>query len=219
MERRELASVSAVPAYKARSLCETCKQANRPRDGYAPSIAPEAEEGKPLREGPEKGRFVERSRSKDVPLFALRPLLEQCERLRSARGGFPLSRLSLDEEEQVIFGWGIADGFDLLHTGGAERVKPHTVPRMIEVFAQLCLEQEEIFAREKTLKQGILRPLAVSEQDFVNPGVPLIVRDVIGGDIAANQRRSMMDKPSQYAPQEGKSLLIRTSFYCLVGSC
>ncbi len=57
------------------------------------------------------------------PFFArilLLALLEPCERLRSGRSSLSLSRLSLDDEEELILWRRIADRFYFLYTVGAE---------------------------------------------------------------------------------------------------
>jgi len=40
-----------------------------------------------------------------------------------------------------------------------------------------------LFSGQETLKERILRPLAVSEQDFMHLSAPSIIRDVVGDDV------------------------------------
>src|SRR2546425_7075362 len=84
--------------------------------------------------------------------FAFKYLLEPCERRRSEGSSLRLSRLSLYDEEDLLLWRRIANGFDFRHTGGAEGVKTHTVLRIDEIFAQLCLQEDHILSREKTLE-------------------------------------------------------------------
>ena len=64
------------------------------------------------------------------------PLLETCERRRSAMSSLSLSRLSLDYEEDIILWRRIPDGFDFRDTVGAQGIKSHAVLCVDEIFTK-----------------------------------------------------------------------------------
>jgi hypothetical protein len=46
------------------------------------------------------------------------------------------------------------------------------------------LQEHQITFAQEALEQGVLRPLAISQQDFVDSFAPLVMGNIIGDDVA-----------------------------------
>jgi hypothetical protein len=119
------------------------------------------------------------------PVLPLLPPVEGAENLqRSSSIPEILGKLSLDEKQHGVGWWRPTHRFYPAHAGGTQRVEAHTVLRFHQVLLQLRLQKQEWLSGQEAFKQGILRPLAVAQQELVDFGAPLVVRDIIGHHVA-----------------------------------
>jgi len=86
------------------------------------------------------------------------------------------------------------DRLYFLHTVRAQGVKTHAVLCVVEVFANLCLQEDYILSREKTLEQPVLLPLAEAHQDVMHFCSPAIIGNIVSDHIAGGP------SPSQCFP-------------------
>ncbi len=89
----------------------------------------------------------------------------------------------LDDEYYFLGRRWAADRFDFVDAIGTEWVKTNTVLGVIDVTRHLTLELNQLLAGNVTFKERVLRPVAKASEDFVNPGSPTIVRNVVGDDV------------------------------------
>ena len=124
----------------------------------------------------------------------MKPLLERREGRRLEMVSLRPSRLSLDDKQNLILWWWPPDRLYFLHTVGAQGVKTHAVLCVVEVFANLCLQEDYILSREKTLEQPVLLPLAEAHQDVMHFCSPAIIGNIVSDHIAGGP------SPSQCFP-------------------
>ncbi len=89
----------------------------------------------------------------------------------------------LDDEYYLLGRWPTTDRSDFVDAIGTKSVKTNTVLGVIDVTRHLTLELNQILAGNITFKERVLRPVAKASEDFVNPGSPTIIRNVVGDDV------------------------------------
>jgi len=88
-----------------------------------------------------------------------------------------------DVEECFGRGWS-AYGVHLLDTVRAQGIKAYTVLSLDQVYCEFGSQEDQLFARQEALEQGILRPFAKAHQNLVDFCAPAIIRNVVCDDIA-----------------------------------
>src|SRR6266568_1279255 len=90
---------------------------------------------------------------------------------------------SLDHKEESFPGQWPPNGLDLTYTIGTQRIEAHTDLFGDQVLCQLGLQEDQFLPGQETLKERILRPCPVSQQDLMHFGAPFIIRNVVGDGV------------------------------------
>ncbi len=131
------------------------------------------------------GNIAELNAGQWYPVLPLLPLVEGAENLLlSSSISEILGKLSLDEKQDGIGWWRSAHRFDPAHTIGTQRVEPDTILRGYQVLLQPGLQQQKLLSGQEAFKQGILRPLAVAQQELVDFRAPLVISNIISDHVA-----------------------------------